>query len=164
MKGCAMSTMVLMPLRPTFNMRRHMVALDGKSQGDYAFEWYLNNVYRDGDEVVIVHCSPFTLNIGIPGAAVNVELVGKMVKEAKDKAEAITGHANETLRAKGYAVIKSGVKPEEGIIAAIGEEKVDHVFMGTRELGSLQRALVGSVSTFVVRHASVPVTIVKMPH
>ncbi|GFR84849.1 universal stress protein MJ0531 [Elysia marginata] len=148
-------------------MRRHLIAIDGKKQANFAFDWYLENVWRDGDQVVLVYCSPFQLHIGIPGAAVNVELVSKQVKEAKDKAEAILQTGNEMLRnrgIKGYTVMKTGVKPEEGVMQAAEEEKVNHIFMGTRDLSTLQRALVGSVSTYVVRHAKVPVTIVKMPH
>ncbi|RUS90515.1 hypothetical protein EGW08_001692 [Elysia chlorotica] len=192
-------------------MRRHMIALDGKKQAEYAFEWYLENVWREGDQVCLVHCSPFQLHVGMPGVAVNVELVSKQVKDAKDRAEAILQTGNELLRnksikgytvlktglkaeegilqaaqaylsiklliytitvppcvslpgIKGYTVLKTGLKAEEGILQAAQEEQADHLFMGTRELSGLQRALVGSVSTFVVRHARVPVTIVKMPH
>lgn len=147
-------------------MRRHLIAIDGKKQASYAFDWYLENVWREGDQVVLVYCSPFELHVGIPGAAVNIELVSKQVKEAKDKADAILQTGNEMLRnrgIKGYTILKTGVKPEEGIINVAAEEEVSHIFMGTRDLNTLQRALVGSVSTYVIRHARVPVTIVKMP-
>ena len=38
---------------------------------------------------------------------------------------------------------------------------VDLIIMGTRGLGGLEGALLGSVSTEVIRHAEVPVTLVK---
>ncbi|BFZ25709.1 hypothetical protein BsWGS_28748 [Bradybaena similaris] len=148
-------------------MRRHLLALDGKEQSEYAFEWYLNNVYRPGDEVVLFHCSQFVLNLGLPGAAANVEQVSKKVQESLKKADDITSLANEKLKTrgiKGYVVIKSGMKPEEAILQTVGEENVSHVIMGTRNLGPLQRAFIGSVSSAVVANAKVPVTIVKMPH
>lgn len=56
------------------------------------------------------------------------------------------------------------MKPDEAILKAIVEENVSHVIMGTRDLGSLQRAFLGSVSSAVVSNAKVPVTIVKKPH
>ncbi|CAG5117261.1 unnamed protein product [Candidula unifasciata] len=148
-------------------MRRQLIALDGSEQSEYAFEWYLNNVNRPGDEVVLFHCSQFVLNVGLPGAAANVEQVSKKVQESLKKAEDITSRANEKLKArgiKGYVVIKSGMKPEEGILQTVSEENVTHVIMGTRDLGSLQRAFIGSVSSAVVSNAKVPVTIVKKPH
>ncbi|XP_005103937.1 uncharacterized protein LOC101854968 [Aplysia californica] len=146
-------------------VRKHLVALDGKFHAERAFDWYLENFYRDGDEVVIFHCSQFELHVGLPGMAVNVEAVSKQVTQAKDKAEAITQKATETLRLKGikgYVVLKSGSKPEDLINQVVDEENVNHVFMGTRDLGSIQRAFVGSVSTAVARSCKVPVTIVKI--
>uniref|UniRef100_A0A0B7ANQ4 UspA domain-containing protein n=1 Tax=Arion vulgaris TaxID=1028688 RepID=A0A0B7ANQ4_9EUPU len=145
-------------------MRRQLIALDGKDESYYALEWYLNNVCRSGDEAVIFHCSQFTLNVGLPGAATNVELVSKKVQDALKKAEEITTKASEKIKTKGikcYVIIKSGLKPEEAILQAVTEENVTHVIMGTRGLGTLQRAFVGSVSSTVVSNAKVPVTIVK---
>ncbi|CAL1545384.1 unnamed protein product [Lymnaea stagnalis] len=148
-------------------MRKHLIALDGNQQSDYAFKWYLEHFNRPSDVVVIFYCSQFQLSVGLPGLAVNVESVSKQVKEALQKADAITLGANEVLKSKGikgYIIIKSGMKPEDGVLAAADEEKVDQIFMGTRDLGTIQRAFIGSVSTQVVRNAKVPVTIVKMPH
>ncbi|KAI8775472.1 universal stress protein PHOS34 [Biomphalaria glabrata] len=150
---------------PEKNMRRHLIALDGRKPAEYAFEWYLENFARPDDQVVIFHCSLFQLSIALPGAAVNVDAVSKQVQEAMDRANTITQNANEVLKAKGirgYIIIKSGMKPEEAILLTAEEEKVDHIFMGTRDLNSLERVFIGSVSTNVVRNAKVPVTIVKM--
>lgn len=144
-----------------------MIALDGNKPAEYAFQWYLENFNRPSDVVVIFYCSQFQLSVGLPGMAVNVEAVSKQVKEALKKADTITLGANEILKSKGikgYIIIKSGMKPEDGILTVADEEKVDQIFMGTRDLGTIQRAFVGSVSTQVVRNAKVPVTIVKMPH
>ncbi|XP_059143778.1 putative universal stress protein SERP1273 [Physella acuta] len=148
-------------------MRKHLLALDGNEQANYAFNWYLQNFYRPDDQVVIFHCSQFQLGVALPGAAVNVDSVSKQVQEAVKKADQITCSANEVLKSKGikgYIVIKSGMKPDEAILQAADEEKVDQIFMGTRDMGTIQRVFVGSVSTSVVRNAKVPVTIVKMPH
>ena len=41
------------------------------------------------------------------------------------------------------------------------EEKVDHIIMGTRGLGSIRGLLVGSVATQVLHLVDVPVTLVK---
>jgi nucleotide-binding universal stress UspA family protein len=41
------------------------------------------------------------------------------------------------------------------------DEKVDHVIMGTRGLGSIRGLLVGSVATQVLHLVEVPVTLVK---
>jgi nucleotide-binding universal stress UspA family protein len=147
-------------------MRKHLIALDGKEQANYAYDWYLENIYRPGDEVVICHCSQFVLNIGLPGAAVNVDSVAKKVKEAVRQSEEIASLARHKLKAKdikGHVVVKSGMKPEEAILKVVNEEGVTHIIMGTRGLGPVQRAFLGSVSSVVITNARVPVTIVKMP-
>ncbi|KAH9504571.1 hypothetical protein Btru_063268 [Bulinus truncatus] len=81
------------------------------------------------------------------------------VKHIKRRRPAIV---SDFVSIKGYIVLKSGMKPDEAILEAADEEKVDHIFMGTRDLNSLERVFIGSVSTAVVRNAKVPVTIVKM--
>ena len=43
------------------------------------------------------------------------------------------------------------------------ERHVDHVVMGSRGLGTINRALVGSVSDYCLHHASVPVSVVPPP-
>jgi len=144
--------------------RRHLVALDGKDPSVKAFDWYLDNFSRPDDQVVIFHVSSFQLHIGLPGVAVNVDSVSQQVQDAKNKAENITQMATEKLKArgiKGYVVSRSGSKPEDLLNQVVEEENVDHVFLGTRDLGSLQRAFLGSVSTAVARTCKVPVTIVK---
>jgi len=145
-------------------VRRHLIALDGKQPATQCFDWYLDNFHRKGDEVVIFHCSNFHLQVGLPGVMVNMANVSKQVQEAKDKVDSITQAATEKLREhgiKGYVVSKAGSKPEDLINEAVVEEKVDHVFMGTRDLGSIHRAIAGSVSTSVARNCPVPVTIFK---
>uniref|UniRef100_A0A0B6ZKT0 UspA domain-containing protein n=1 Tax=Arion vulgaris TaxID=1028688 RepID=A0A0B6ZKT0_9EUPU len=147
-------------------MRKHLIALEGKEYGDYAYEWYLDNIYRAGDEVVICHCSQFVLNVGLPGAAVNVDTVSRKVQEAVRRSEEIATKAREKLKAKnikGYVVIKSGMKPGDAILKTVVEENVTHIIMGTRGLGPVQRTFLGSISSTVVSNAKVPVTIVKIP-
>merc|ERR1719367_2320827 len=96
--------------------------------------------------------------------AVNVGDVQKQVNDAKQKAEAIGSWGMDRLREHGIAgfvVLKSGLKPDQLLNEAVVENDVHQVFVGTRDLGSVHRALVGSVSTDVVRHCPVPVTVVK---
>ena len=50
--------------------------------------------------------------------------------------------------------------PGEGIIKIADEERAGIIIMGTRGLGSVKRALLGSVSDYVVRNTNIPVIIV----
>jgi nucleotide-binding universal stress UspA family protein len=52
-------------------------------------------------------------------------------------------------------------QPGEAIVEAAGAEGADIIVVGTRGRGGLGRMLLGSVSEYVVRHAPVPVLVVR---
>ena len=51
--------------------------------------------------------------------------------------------------------------PAKAIMRSLEEDGCDMVVMGTRGLGALQAAFLGSVSSYVLQHAKCPVTLVK---
>ena len=64
----------------------------------------------------------------------------------------------------GGAVAKAHFRmgvPEEEIVALAEELGADLVVLGSRGLGGIRRALIGSVSDSVVRHAHCPVLVVR---
>ena len=52
--------------------------------------------------------------------------------------------------------------PAEQIVTYANEHSCDLIVMGSRGLGAL-RGMLGSVSSYVLRHAEMPVLIVKQP-
>ena len=84
-------------------------------------------------------------------------------EEKRASAEALR-EATRTCEASGALFT---VRVERGSPAAMihriaGEEKADHIIMGTRGLGGIRGLLLGSVSTQVLHLAGdVPVTLVK---
>lgn len=68
------------------------------------------------------------------------------------------------FREAGGTVAKSYIKVGavgKGIVILAEELKADLIVMGSRGLGSMRRALVGSVSDSVVKHAHCPVMVVR---
>lgn len=51
--------------------------------------------------------------------------------------------------------------PGEGICIIAEDEQADLIVIGSRGVGAIKRALIGSVSEFVVRHAGIPCLIVR---
>ena len=74
------------------------------------------------------------------------------LKEAVGKAQA-AGIAFKNLVATG--------QPAEAIAQASRDERIDHIVMGTRGLGSIQGLLLGSVAMKVIHLAEVPITLIK---
>ena len=86
------------------------------------------------------------------------------IEEEEERAseEALKG----AVAACQAAGIRFTTRSERGAAAATidqiaREEKVDHIIMGTRGLGSVRALLVGSVATQVLHLVEVPVTLVK---
>jgi nucleotide-binding universal stress UspA family protein len=82
----------------------------------------------------------------------------------KRDAEARLAEIKERIQAKGICCrwrLELG-KPALEIVRVAEEERVSVIAMGTHGHGFLRGALIGSVSHDVVRHASVPVLVVKV--
>ena len=52
-------------------------------------------------------------------------------------------------------------RPGEVIVDVANEEKVSMIVMGTRGLGTVRRTILGSVSDYVVHHATCPVVVCR---
>ncbi|XP_013068777.1 uncharacterized protein LOC106056541 [Biomphalaria glabrata] len=147
--------------------RKDLIAIDGSDQAQYAFDWYLKNMYRDGDSVVIAHVAEYNIDIGIPGRGADVEAICAAVKKKNDEIGYLTDTFMNTLRAKhvpAKLLNLQGEKPGEVIVKAAKDENVSSIVLGTRGLGTIRRTLLGSVSEYVVHHASCPVTVVRLPN
>src|SRR5918994_1353903 len=86
--------------------------------------------------------------------------------------EAVMGEAQRVLDEQAQKVeeaggsvkvahLKIGERPERAIIHLAEELGIGLIVMGSRGLGGMRRALMGSISDSVVRHANCPVMIVR---
>jgi len=55
---------------------------------------------------------------------------------------------------------ESAKSPGEALCRTAHDEKVDMIVMGSRGLSAVKRAMLGSVSEYVVRHSMLPVVVV----
>ena len=89
-----------------------------------------------------------------------------LLEEAKTEGRRFLDRRAEDIRSGGGAVAQTYLgtgRPEEEIVDLA--EKIDAalVITGSRGLGGVRRALMGSVSNSVVRHAHCPVLVVRNP-
>ena len=89
----------------------------------------------------------------------------------RDAVEAVTQQASERLRTQVDGVLRSlmnekrvsllpEVHPGDQIVQYAKDNSCDLIIMGSRGLGAL-RGMLGSVSSYVLREATVPVLVVK---
>eukprot|EP00294_Goniomonas_avonlea_P014805 CAMPEP_0114547770 /NCGR_PEP_ID=MMETSP0114-20121206/4633_1 /TAXON_ID=31324 /ORGANISM="Goniomonas sp, Strain m" /LENGTH=151 /DNA_ID=CAMNT_0001732331 /DNA_START=202 /DNA_END=657 /DNA_ORIENTATION=- len=143
--------------------RTVVIALDESPAAKHCFDWYLQHVHRPENKVILL-----TINAAAPPVF------------HRDKSEQMEAQYQDQLRRdsaskdflnrfssvcaeKGVTceeVVKTG-DPRDLILEVAEQSKACLIMIGSRGMGVLKRALMGSVSTHVVHHAHCPVTVVR---
>ena len=91
------------------------------------------------------------------------DIPGPAQEELNQEAQRLLNAQTRQIEANGGTVAGTHLrrKPDEEIVAQAEELGAGLIVMGSRGLGGIRRALMGSVSDSVVRHAHCPVLIVR---
>ncbi|MDG5819898.1 universal stress protein [Natronococcus sp. A-GB7] len=136
---------------------RILVPFDGSDHAREALE-YAIELFPDGEFLAVTVVDTDSIPV-IPNAA----------DESDDEVTEILEEADEQLSGAERIASERGVPlekrsrigpPAQEIIDCAEEGAFDHVVMGSRGRSGVTRLLLGSVAEVVVRHSSVPVTIV----
>jgi nucleotide-binding universal stress UspA family protein len=135
-----------------------LLATDGSQGATLAARAAADVATKTGSELHVVHA-----RLMLPLAVDAVEAEEAVVRWLDDQVERIEAEGGKVTQAH----FRLG-KPEEGIITVAEEivgvaEEIGAglIVVGSRGLGSVRRALMGSVSDSVVRHAHCPVLVVR---
>ncbi|XP_071170991.1 universal stress protein Slr1101-like [Mytilus edulis] len=142
--------------------RTIIVALDGSHHSDYAFDWYLNNSKKDGDNVVIVTC--FDKHHAHHGhGSDDVHEVTTKLQTDLDTHKSQADSFKEKLRKAGVKgdVVASAGKPGEVVVHVASERNASMIICGTRGHGAIRRTLMGSISNYIVHHSTIPVVVCR---
>jgi nucleotide-binding universal stress UspA family protein len=85
-------------------------------------------------------------------------------EELREEGRRLCDEQVEKIKAAGGSVAESYLavgRPADQIVAHAQDEGAGLIVMGSRGLGGIRRALMGSVSDAVVRHAHCPVMVVR---
>jgi nucleotide-binding universal stress UspA family protein len=140
-----------------------LLATDGSEEAELAAQSAVQLANETGSELHVMLVGPSTVtSVGLAGSP-GVGLVGSQQdvdKEAKRSLEAQV----EKSKAGGGMVAQSHYRvgrPDHEIVAVAEEIGAGLIVMASRGLGGIRRALMGRVSSSVVRHAHCPVLIVR---
>jgi nucleotide-binding universal stress UspA family protein len=136
-----------------------LLATDGSKEAERAAETALGLAERTGSELHVVHVLALPLDTQDP-SSFEPDVRRQLEKRTRTKLEELVGK----IEASGGAVEGShlGVgRPDAEIIAQAEEMGAGLIVMGSRGFGRVRRALTGSVSESVVRHAHCPVMVVR---
>jgi len=128
-----------------------LLATDGSEEAELALLTAVDLANRTDSELHVVHVGEpgpeITLN---PAFAINRELWEETLREIEEAGGTVA-----------EAHLKVGGRPDRQIVRLAEEINAGLIAMGSRGLGGISRALVGSVSDSVVRHAHCPVLVAR---
>jgi nucleotide-binding universal stress UspA family protein len=143
-----------------------LLATDGSEEAELAARVAAELASATNSELHVVHVGHVpTVVYGAPGATtLDPELLERMQErteeEAKTKLHELVQRIGEMDGEVAQAHARGG-RPDAEIVSVAGELEVGLVVMGSRGLGGIRRALMGSVSDSVVKHAHCPVMVVR---
>ncbi|CAN7052324.1 hypothetical protein IGI04_027592 [Brassica rapa subsp. trilocularis] len=158
-----------------------MVAMDESKNSFYALEWAVEHL-RDvisaepetdqaGGLLTLVHVHPTYLQYiypsgGTASAMYAIDSVPESMKKAREESTTkLFTRSLEICRGKlmkTETMILEG-DPKEMICQAVEQTHVDLLVVGSRGLGMIKRAFLGSVSDYCAQHAKCPILIVRPP-
>ncbi|CAI7934485.1 unnamed protein product [Closterium sp. NIES-54] len=145
-----------------------LVPVDQSENSERAVQYALTRLCRAGvDTLHLLHVQDSThLSVSIAGdMVVPPAVVDEMSRRASSEASVLVrkylAEADAAkVPAQGYYALGDA---REVIVARAAAIKADLIVMGTRGMGAISRAMLGSVSDYVVNHATCAVLIVRPP-
>ncbi|KAL6521228.1 hypothetical protein OROGR_017797 [Orobanche gracilis] len=155
-----------------------LVAIDDSDESFHALEWVLDNKIlmggapavsdveyetpqQDSEVITIAHVVEPLPRYAYPGGYV----LESSNKAQEQNAARILSRAFEMCREKSVkakTIILEG-DPKDRICRVVEEMSVDLLVVGSRGLGQIKRAFLGSVSDYCVHHAKCAVLVMKPP-
>ena len=133
-----------------------LVATDGSREAELAATTAVALAKSTDSELHVVHVGPFMPML----FSTMEEEPARMAREARKTLDDAVGGIEAAGGDVAGAHLKVGGAPEE-IVALAEEIGAGLIVMGNRGRGGVRRALMGSVSDSVVRHAHCPVLVVR---
>ena len=148
---------------------RILLATDGSEEATLAAQTAIDLANKTGSELHVVYATippPYALAL-YEGYAEGVDAGAYLHDESEEHTRTGQGLLDEQVRkikAVGGSVAQAHLRegrPEAEITALAEEIGAGLIVVGSRGLGGLRRAMMGSVSDSVVRHAHCPVMVVR---
>ena len=144
-----------------------LLATDGSKDADLALSTGVDMANSTNSELHVITVAP-----GAPDPAYGVHETGFRWESYEEALEAVRKDAQDILDEQvrkveeaggtvAEAHLRTGERRDQAIVRLADELGAGLIVMGSRGLGELRRALMGSVSDSVVRHAHCPVFIVR---
>ncbi|XP_053376412.1 universal stress protein Slr1101-like [Mercenaria mercenaria] len=145
------------------DQRTVVIAIEDSEHSSYAFDFYVDNVHKPGDRIVLVHVPEYSSVITDSSLLTNTEILAELLKVTEEKTqELVEKYAlkMEELRVSGSVKQQTGT-PGKAIVEAVKEERADLLILGSRGRGFIRRTFLGSISDYCLHHCNVPVIVCR---
>jgi nucleotide-binding universal stress UspA family protein len=154
--------------KPDFEPKRTIVIpVDHSKHSEYTIQWAIDNILKENDLVVLLNAraQPFEFQSFHNG--VHPDSTALDFYNHKS-----LSHSSELIQQYGKKLTALGIKtqgismagdPRYVVVEKIRQLQPHLVLIGQRGMGAFSRAILGSVSDYIVHHAHVPVTVVSQP-
>jgi nucleotide-binding universal stress UspA family protein len=148
---------------------RILLATDGSKEAELASRTAVDLAQSTGSELHVLYvgeaANPYVEAVELAGdEAVNPRLDAELKRQFERQAREVLDAEAERVRAADGTVAQAHLrlgKASHEIVALAEEIGAGLIVMGSRGRGGIRRALMGSVSDSVVRHAHCPVLVVR---
>ncbi|KAL8241341.1 hypothetical protein R6Q59_014696 [Mikania micrantha] len=160
-----------------------LVAIDESEGSLYALQWALENLFflhnhretaapvAEGSPMItVIHVQPHFLppHTAVPVGPVIFATPAVMDYAKKAQEESAAEVISRATKLCEQNMIKADMmvirgNPKEMIVDAVEDMNPDLLVVGSRGLGQIKRAFLGSVSDYCAHHAKCPVLIVRPP-
>lgn len=148
-----------------------LIAVDDSEHSQKAFTWSIENVYREGDQIHLVHVVPrlaFAAQYGVPPVDFVPAAENNTYESAVQRAEQFiidrfVKQLPANVKAPVVHIIKSEVDTESvGHVLCKKADELDAVAicMATHNKGRMAEFFLGSVTQYCTHHSKRPVIIV----
>ena len=140
-----------------------VLAVDGSEESKLAAQAATEISAASGSPVHVIYVMPTAARL-YGHHSYSEDVKKSLLEEARAGARRFLDERAESVRSAGGTVAQTYLgmgRPDEEIVELAEEIGAGMVVVGSRGLGGIRRALVGSVSDSVVRHAHCPVLVVR---
>lgn len=138
---------------------------DGSEASRQARQYLKDFASATGAEVSLIHTYDFNIGHVMSRYGASLDMLQELEKQVAASGQKLMEDVKQDLNAAGIVV--KGLYTEKGdpgewIVKIADTQGCDLILMGTRGMGALKSALLGSTSHYVVNHAHKPVCLVPV--
>lgn len=145
--------------------RTILLPVDNSANCERAFKWYLKRSMRPGDKLILLHV--VQPDYAMPPDGFIVDTFAKTFDDSMNESirlgkEVVERYAKMCKAENVPHTALLHADPDHGnaVVTVATKHGADLIVIATRGMGKARRTILGSVSHYVVHHASVPVLVV----